>query len=132
MARILRALSVLSLAIFCITEAASAQTAPPNTVMPPATALPHPQTTGPKKQCQQMPNGSCKKKKKKNKKGKNKKQGTGSSPRPTGPAVNRGPGTSPPATTPHPALSPLTTTPHPVLSPLPGAPAPSPSALPLH
>ena len=102
MAKILRALFALTLAIFSVTEIAAAQTAPepPNPAMPPATALPHPQAPGATKKCQQTPNGPCKKNKKKKKKsGKNKKQATSSS-LGAPPGMNAGQGMPAPAATP--------------------------------
>lgn len=98
MTKILRGLSVLILAAFCITEAASAQTAPP---MPPSSAMPahppNPSGTPLPKKCQKQ-NG-CKKNKKKKKK-KNKTAST--SPQPMAPTSSHAPMS--PVTTPHPTL----------------------------
>jgi hypothetical protein len=97
---VVRILSALVVAIFFITEAASAQTTP----IPAAPAMSHPTalphavgTPGPKK-CQNS--GGCKKKKKKKKK----QQAASGSPHPMGTPMMRQ-GTSP--VTPHPALSPV-------------------------
>jgi hypothetical protein len=106
MAKLVRALSFLILAVFCIAEATSAQTAPPmppSSAMPGAAASPHPQGTPLQKKCQKQ--SGCKKNKKNRK---NKKKMASSSPGPMMP------------TSPRPAMSAPMSTPHPTLPPAPG------------